>query len=177
MYRLSVSMVSAPVYCVMKSGHALTSEVVLHAAYIQNIIAATSVNRIYILRAIGDSDARSPRWGIWTWTHGTCGLLVYWGLMHQQQPGSYQGGEMMMMKSVFWWRKPEYPEETTDLRQVGGTTLFALIYRLPEIMCVRGDSDAHSSRWGIWTWKYGTTLFALIYRLPDNTLITYEPKC
>ena len=44
--------------------------------------------------------------------------LVYWGLTPQQQPGSYQGGEMMMMKSVFWWRKPEYPEETTDLRQV-----------------------------------------------------------
>ena len=30
--------------------------------------------------------------------------LVYWGLTPQQQPGSYQGGEMMM-KSVFWWRK------------------------------------------------------------------------
>ena len=29
----------------------------------------------------------------------------------------YQGGEMMM-KSVFCWRKPEYPVETTDLRQV-----------------------------------------------------------
>ena len=43
--------------------------------------------------------------------------LVYWGLTPQQQPGAYQGGEMMM-KSVFWWRKPEYPEETTDLRQV-----------------------------------------------------------
>ena len=42
--------------------------------------------------------------------------LVYWGLTPQQQPGSYQGGKMMM-KSVFWWRKPEYPEETTDLRQ------------------------------------------------------------
>ena len=39
-------------------------------------------------------------------------IYVLW-----QQPGSYQGGEMMM-KSVFWWRKPEYPEETTDLRQV-----------------------------------------------------------
>ena len=38
--------------------------------------------------------------------------LVYWGLTPQQQPGSYQGGEMMM-KSVFWWRKPEYPEETS----------------------------------------------------------------
>ena len=23
---------------------------------------------------------------------------------------------MMMMRSVFWWRKPEYPEETTDIR-------------------------------------------------------------
>ena len=45
------------------------------------------------------------------------GWLVDWGLTPQQQPGSYQGGEMMM-KSVFWWRKPEYPEETTDLRQV-----------------------------------------------------------
>ena len=44
--------------------------------------------------------------------------LVYWGLTPQQPPGSYQGGEMMMMKSVIWWRKPEYPEETTDLRQV-----------------------------------------------------------
>ena len=44
-------------------------------------------------------------------------VLVYWGLTPQQQPGSYQGGEMMMMKSVFYWRKPEYPEETTDLRQ------------------------------------------------------------
>ena len=41
---------------------------------------------------------------------------MYWGLTAPQQPGSYQGGEMMM-KSVIWWRKPEYPEETTDLRQ------------------------------------------------------------
>ena len=30
--------------------------------------------------------------------------LVYWGLTPPQQPGSYQGGEMMMMKSVFWLR-------------------------------------------------------------------------
>ena len=47
---------------------------------------------------------------------------VYWGLTPPQQPGSYEGGEMMMMKSVFWWRKPEYPEETTDLRQVTGNS-------------------------------------------------------
>ena len=47
--------------------------------------------------------------------------LVYWSLTPQQQPGSYQGGEMMM-KSVFWWRKPEYPEETTDLRQATDET-------------------------------------------------------
>ena len=49
-------------------------------------------------------------------------VSVYCGLTPQQQPGSYQGGEMMMMKSVFWWRKPEYPEETTDLRQVADET-------------------------------------------------------
>ena len=48
-------------------------------------------------------------------------ILVYWVLTPQQQPGSYQGGDMMM-KSVFWWRKPEYPEETTDLRQVTDET-------------------------------------------------------
>ena len=47
--------------------------------------------------------------------------LVFRGLTPQQQPGSYQGGEMMM-KSVFWWRKPEHPEETTDLRQVTDET-------------------------------------------------------
>ena len=29
---------------------------------------------------------------------------------------------MMMMKSVIWWRKLEYPEETTDLRQVTDET-------------------------------------------------------
>ena len=52
------------------------------------------------------------------------GLL---GLTPQQQPGSYQGSEMMM-KSVFWWRKPEYPEETTDLRQVIDETFHT--YRL-----------------------------------------------
>ena len=48
-------------------------------------------------------------------------FIVYWGLTPQQQPGSYQGGEMMM-KSVFWWRKPEYPEEATDPRQVTDET-------------------------------------------------------
>ena len=29
----------------------------------------------------------------------------------------------MMMKSVFWWRTPEYPEETTDLQQVTDETV------------------------------------------------------
>ena len=48
--------------------------------------------------------------------------LVYWGITPPQQPGAYQGGELMMMKSVIWWRKPEYPEETTDLRQVTDET-------------------------------------------------------
>ena len=51
--------------------------------------------------------------------------------MPQQQPGSYQGGEMMMMKSVFWWRKPEYPEETTDKRQVTESLFYGGSFALP----------------------------------------------
>ena len=36
---------------------------------------------------------------------------------------SHRGSEMMMMKCQFhWWRKLEYPEETTDLRQVNAET-------------------------------------------------------
>ena len=63
-------------------------------------------------------------------TEQTDGLVWFRGLTPQQQPGSYQGGEMMMMKSVFWWRKPEHPEETTDLRQVTDET-FSHIRPLP----------------------------------------------
>ena len=66
-------------------------------------------------------------------------FLVYWGLMPQQQPGSYQGGEMMMMKSVFWWRKPEYLEETTDLRQVTDET-----FHTYGLCPVRGLNLGHS---------------------------------
>ena len=72
------------------------------------------------------SSPRSP-WQSCGVRRGYCGRkvwfigLVHWGLTPQQQPGSYQGGEMMM-KSVIWWRKPEYPEETTDLRQVTDET-------------------------------------------------------
>ena len=45
---------------------------------------------------------------------------------------------MMMMKSVFWWRKPEYPEETTGLQQVTDET-FQLMWE-----CT-ADSDAISN--------------------------------
>ena len=59
----------------------------------------------------------------------------YWGLTPQQQPGSYQGGEMMMMKSVFWWKKPEYPEETTDLRQVTDETKYLFAEQNCKLIC------------------------------------------
>ena len=42
-------------------------------------------------------------------------FCFYWDLSPRQQPGSYQGSVMMMMKSVFWSRKPEYPEERTPM--------------------------------------------------------------
>ena len=65
-------------------------------------------------KSAGDSEASTRKVSLVS--------LVYWGLTPQQHPGSYQGGEMMMMKSVIWWRKPEYPEETTDLWHVTDET-------------------------------------------------------
>ena len=65
------------------------------------------------------------------------------GLLGVKQPGSYQGGEMIMMmimmKSVLWWRKPEYPEETTDLRQVTDET-----FHTYGLCPVRGLNLGHS---------------------------------
>ena len=66
--------------------------------------------------------------------------LVYLGLTPQKHPGSYQGGEMMMMKSVFWWRKPEYPEETTDLRQVTDETFHTYGLCVPLSYTVSGQN-------------------------------------
>ena len=44
----------------------------------------------------------------------------------------------MMMKSVFWWRKPEYPEETTDLRQVTDETFSHIFLYTAGLFPVRG---------------------------------------
>ena len=70
------------------------------------------------------------------------------GLTPQQQPGSYQGSEMMMMKSVIWWRKPEYPEETTDLRQVTDETIGCI--------CNMGISMSFQSRAWNYYWTFSS---------------------
>ena len=97
------------------------------AAEIDKFVAVLNLNHNYVF---GDAQyllqkGRQIKSQAWNPTPGfglVFGLvLVYWGLTPQQQPGSYQGGEMMM-KSVFWWRKPEHPEETTDPWQVTDET-------------------------------------------------------
>ena len=76
-----------------------------------------------------------------------------WGLTPQQQPGSYQGGEMMM-KSVLWWRKPEYPEETTDLRQVTDET-----FHTYGLCPVRGLNLGRSGVKHVGTWQNTHTFY------------------
>ena len=62
---------------------------------------------------------------------------------------------MMMMKSVFWWRKPEYPEETTDLRQVTDGFHFVDLQILDWIC-----PQAFSSVWNMpGLWKRCFTLY------------------
>ena len=39
------------------------------------------------------------------------------GLTPQQKPGAYRGRKMMMKCECHWWRKPEYPEETTGIQR------------------------------------------------------------
>ena len=75
---------------------------------------------------------------VFAWLQYQYGLVWFRGLTPQQQPGSYQGGEMMM-KSVFWWRKPEHPEETTDLRQVTDET-----FHTYGLCPVRGSNSGRS---------------------------------
>ena len=47
------------------------------------------------------------------------------------------------MISVFWWRKPEYPEETTDLRKVthvpSNTTVTQVAAHILELLDARDN--------------------------------------
>ena len=58
--------------------------------------------------------------------------LVYWGVTPQQKPGSYQSGEMMMMKSVFWWRFSGGHPPLGRLSRSAYISLFnAVLFRTP----------------------------------------------
>ena len=56
------------------------------------------------------------------WLQGLPALLVqvYWGITYTSATAKVisRGGDDDEECQFYWWRKPEYPEETTDLRQV-----------------------------------------------------------
>ena len=64
-----------------------------------------------------------------------------------------------MMKSVIWWRKPEYPEETTDLRQVTDETFHTY-----------GPAQSGDWTWAAAVWsKEVIILVGLPYRPSEET--------